>query len=162
MSFNYNITYSIFFFSLSFFLKFLGFFIGLVLFFCYFGRFQSLIVNCLEILSSYSLWEQINPNILYFEKVLLDNMIISLDLDTRSNCSIVAKSDVLVVLLRSQTWVHSLLHGKGNLLTLSCGKVQLSCKCSNTRRVTDLCLKTPDSPIVCVCCVRSSILSYSL
>ena len=88
---------------------------------------------------------------MYFEKVLLDNTIISFDLDTPSNCSIIAKSHVLVVLLRSQAWVHSLLRGKDTLLTLSCGKVQLSCKSSNTRRVTDLCLKTPDSPIVCVC-----------
>ena len=75
----------------------------------------------------------------------------SFDLDAHSNRSIIAKSHVLVVLLRSPTWVHSLLHGKDNLLTLSCDKVQLSCKGFNTRRVADLCLKTPDSPIVRVC-----------
>ena len=88
---------------------------------------------------------------MYFEKVLLDNAIMSFDLDTHSNCSIIAKSHVLVVLLRSPTWVPSLLHGKDNLLMLSCGEVQLSCEGSSTRRVADLCLKTPDSPIVCVC-----------
>ena len=64
---------------------------------------------------------------MYFEKVLLDNTIISFDLDTPSNCSIIAKSLVLVVLLRSQAWVHSLLRGKDNLLTLSCGGGKIQC-----------------------------------